>query len=169
VRITLEELKVHRIVVSRTYTSEALDYHGADFRQAAPLKVDAVAELVGSEICIRGRLRTRLEACCDRCLGSVTIPVEQEFDLFYRPVSTIAREEEIELPEDELGVGFFSGDGIELADVVTEQVILAMPMKVVCRTDCRGLCPVCGANLNFEKCGCRPAKVSSPFSSLKEG
>lgn len=168
-RITLEELKLHPIVVSRTYASGALDYHGADFRQAGPLKVDAVAELVGSEIRIRGHLGTRLEACCDRCLGSVTIPVEQEFDLAYRPVSTIAREEEVELPEDELGVGFFSGDGIELADVVTEQVILAVPMKVVCRTDCRGLCPVCGANLNLKKCGCLPAKEHSPFSSLKEG
>jgi uncharacterized protein len=169
VRITLEELKLHRIVVSRTYASEALDYRGADFRQVAPLKVDAVAELVGPEICIRGRLVTRLEACCDRCLSSVVIPVEQEFNLFYRPVSAIAREEEVELPEDELGVGFFSGDGIELADVVTEQVILALPMKVLCRTDCRGLCPVCGANLNIEKCGCLPAQESSPFSSLKEG
>jgi uncharacterized protein len=96
----------------------------------------------------------------------VAIPVEEDFDLFYRPVSTIAREEEVELPEAELGVGFLSGDGIELADVVTEQVILAVPMKVVCRTDCRGLCPVCGANLNFEKCGCLRAKENSPFSSL---
>ncbi|MGA9056490.1 MAG: DUF177 domain-containing protein [Terriglobia bacterium] len=167
-RIRVEELELHPIVVSKTYASGALDYHGTDFRQAAPLKVDAVAELVGSEIRIRGRLGTRLEACCDRCLGSVAIPVEQEFDLFYRPVWTIAREEEVELPEDELGVGFFSGDGIELADVVTEQVILAVPMKVVCQTDCRGLCPVCGANLNFEKCGCLSAKENSPFSSLKE-
>jgi len=169
VRITLEELKLHRIVVSKTYTSGALDYHGANFRQTAPMTVDAVAELVASEISIRGRLRTRLGARCDRCLGPVDIPVEQEFDLFYRPVSTIAREEEVELPTDELEVGFYSGDGIELADVVTEQVILAVPMKVVCRADCRGLCPVCGANLNLEKCGCLPPKENSPFSSLKEG
>jgi len=168
VRITVEELELHPIVVSKTYAPGTLDFHGTDFRQAAPLKVDAVAELVGSEICIRGRLGTRLEAYCDRCLGSVAIPIEQEFDLVYRPVSTIVREEEVELPEDELGVGFFSGEGIELADVVTEQVILAMPMKVVCQTDCRGLCPVCGADLNFEKCGCLPAKENSPFSLLKE-
>ena len=168
-RITLEELKFRRIVVSRTYTSEALDYHGTDFRQAAPLKVDAVAELVGSEVRIRGRLGTRLEAYCDRCLGSVAIPVEEEFDLCYRPVSTIAREEEVELPEDELEVGFLSGDGIELADVVTEQVILSVPMKLVCQTDCRGLCPVCGANLNVEKCDCLPTKENSPFAFLKEG
>jgi uncharacterized protein len=133
------------------------------------LEVDAVAELVGAQIRIRGRVRTRLEASCDRCLASVGLPVEQDFDLSYRPVSTIAREGEVELPEDELGIGFFSGDGIELADVVTEQVILSVPMKVVCQPDCRGFCPVCRANLNFEKCSCLPAKETSPFSFLKEG
>jgi uncharacterized protein len=157
------------MVISKTYPPGTLDYHGADFRQAAPVRVDAVAELVGSEIRIRGRVGTSLEACCDRCLASVAIPVEQDFDLCYRPVSTIARTEEVELPEDELEVGFFSGDGIELADVVTEQVILSVPMKVVCQTDCRGLCPVCGANLNFEKCGCLPTQANSPFSTLREG
>ena len=167
-RITVEELELHPIVVSQTYTAGTLDYHGTGFRQAAPLKVDAVAELVGPEIHIRGRLGTSLEACCDRCLVSVAMPVERDFDLFYRPVSTIARAEEVELPEDELEVGFFSGDGIELADVVTEQVILSMPMKVVCQTDCRGLCPVCGADLNVEKCSCLPTPENSPFSFLKK-
>ena len=168
-RITVEELELHPIVVSKTYPSGTLDYHGADFRQAAPLKVEAVAELVGSEIRLRGRVQTTLEACCDRCLVPVAIPVVQDFDLFYRPVSTIARAEEVELPEEELEVGFFAGDGIELADVVIEQVILSVPMKVVCQADCRGLCPVCGANLNFEKCGCLPTQEKSPFSILKEG
>jgi uncharacterized protein len=99
----------------------------------------------------------------------VAIPVVQDFDLSYRPVSTLVRAEEVELPTDELEVGFFSGDGIELADVVTEQVILALPMKIICRADCRGLCPVCGANLNFEKCGCLPAQEDSPFAFLNKG
>ena len=168
-RITVEELELHPIVVSKTYPTGTLDYHGADFRQAAPLQVNAVAELRGSEIHIRGGVATSLEACCDRCLVSVAIPVERDFDLFYRPVSTIARAEEVELLEDELEVGFFSGDGIELADVVTEQVILSVPMKVVCQTECRGFCPVCGANLNIEKCGCLPSVEDSPFSFLKKG
>jgi len=169
VRITVEELELHPIVVSKIYSPGTLDYHGAEFCQIVPLKVDAVAQLRGSEIEIRGHLGTKLEALCDRCLSSVDIPVERDFDLFYRPVSTIARAEEVELPEDELEVGFFSGGGIELADVVTEQVILALPMKVVCEAECRGLCPVCGTNLNLKKCGCQPTVESSPFSSLKKG
>lgn len=167
-RITLEELELDRIVVSKTYAPGTLDYQGAEFRQVAPLKVEAVAELVGSEIRVRGHLGTRLEASCDRCLSRVGIPVEHDFDLFYRPLQTIAREIEIEVPADELAVGFFSGDGIELADVVTEQVILSVPMKVVCRTACQGLCPICGANRNVEPCRCVSPQGKSPFASLKE-
>jgi len=168
VRITLEELELHPVIVSKTYSPEALDYHAAEFRQASPLRVDAVAELRGVEIHVRGHLGTSLEASCDRCLGPVVIPVERDFDLFYRPVSTIARAEEIELPQDELEVGFFSGDGIEFDDVVTEQVILSVPMKLICKAECRGLCPVCGSNLNVQKCSCPPTTAISPFSSLKK-
>lgn len=167
VLLTLQDLQLHRIVVSTTYESGALNYHGAEFRQMDPLKVEAVAELVGSEIRIRGHLGTRLEACCDRCLGPVKIDVDRDFDLFYRPVKSIAREEEIKVPEDELGVGFYSGDGIELADVVTEQVILSVPMKLVCRSQCLGLCPICRVDRNAHRCRCSDLHAQSPFASLR--
>ncbi len=165
--ITLEELELHRIVVSKTYAAGALNYHGAEFRQRGLLKVDAMAELLGSQIRIQGHLGTHLEACCDRCLGPVEIAVDRDFDLFYRPVKSIAREEEIEVPKDELEVGFYSGEGIALADVVTEQVILSVPMKVVCRAECLGLCPGCGADRNREVCQCPVPQHDSPFASLK--
>ena len=167
-RITLAELELHRVFASETFPPGGLDYHGAEFRQTTPLKIEATAELVGAEIRIRGHLATSLEASCDRCLGAVTIPVDRDFDLLYRPVATIAREEEIEITEDELEIGFFSGDGIELADVATEQVILAVPMKLICRAECQGLCPVCGANRNLSSCHCSPPPEDSPFASLKE-
>ena len=165
--ITRHELELHRIEVSKTYAPGVLDYRGAEIRQRGPLKVDAVAELVGPEIRIRGHLGTHLETCCDRCLGPVDTPVERDFDLFYRPVKTIAREEEIEIPEKELEVGFYSGHGIVLSDVVTEQVILSVPMKVVCRAECLGLCPVCGVDRNREACQCPAPQSDSPFASLK--
>jgi len=170
VLITLEELQLHRISVSKTYPAGALDYHGAEFRQVGDLKLDAVAELVGVEIHVRGHLSTVLERACDRCLAAVAIPVERDLDLFYRPMEEIVREEEIEIAEDELGVAFYSEEGIDLADVVIEQVILSMPMKVVCRQDCRGLCPACGANRNLEPCDCSKqtseTRDGSPFSTL---
>ena len=166
--ITLQELEFHRIEVRKSYAPGALDYHTAEFQQKGPLKVDAVAELLGSEIRIRGRLAIRLKACCDRCLGPVEFPVEHEFDLFYQPVENIAREEELEVPEDESEVGFYSGDGIDFDEVVAEQVILSVPMKIVCRAECLGLCPVCRSNRNAKECQCVAPQKESPFAALKE-
>jgi DUF177 domain-containing protein len=172
VLISLAELERHRIVASKTYASGRLDYHGADFRQAAPLEVTATAELVGTEIRIRGHLKTRLSAQCDRCLAPIEIPLDRDFDVIYRPSASLVRgrEEEIEVPKDELEVGFFSGDGVELAEIVTEQVILSVPMKVVCREDCKGLCPSCGADMNRAACQCSARQKTgevSPFERLK--
>ena len=167
-RITLAELEIHRVIASESYAPGSLDFHGAEFRQTAPLKLNATAELLGGEIRIWGHLATSLESSCDRCLRAVAIPVSCDFDLFYRPMETIAKEEEIEIPTEELEIGFFTGDGIELADVATEQVILSVPMKVICDTECRGLCPVCRANLNLTQCNCAPPQQDSPFASLRE-
>jgi len=167
VLITPQVLEIHRVVVSKTYAPGELDYRGAEFRQVKPLKVGVVAELEGGEIRIRGHLETTLGASCDRCLGSAEIAIDRDFDLFYRPVSTIARAEEIEVPDEELEVGFYPGDGVELDDAITEQVILAVPMKVVCGPDCRGLCPNCGANWNRERCDCPRREADSPFAVLR--
>jgi uncharacterized protein len=166
VLITPQELEIHRIVISKAYAPGELDYHGAEFRQVAPLKANIVAELVGNEIHLKGHLKTKLGASCDRCLGPVEIRVDHDLDLFYRPLTTIAREEDVEIPRGELEVGFYSGEGIELADVLSEQVILSVPMKVICGPDCQGLCPTCGANRNIEDCHCATRAVDSPFSSL---
>jgi DUF177 domain-containing protein len=170
--ITLAELERHRIVVGKTYAPGTLDLHGEDFQQAAPLEVGVTAELVGNEIRIRGRLKTLLRAQCDRCLRPVEIPLDRDFDVVYRPDSDFARErnDEIEVPKDELEVGFFSGDGVQLTEILAEQVILSVPMKVVCQEDCKGLCPVCGADRNRVACRCETKdrrSESSPFASLK--
>lgn len=166
--ITLRELELHRIAVSKTYPPDAFDFREAGVRQMGTLKVDAVAELVEQEIRIRGHLSARFEASCDRCLGRVEIPLEADFNLAYRSVAEIAREEEMEVPDDELAVGFYSGEGLALRDVVAEQVMLAVPMKVVCRPDCLGLCPTCGVNRNIESCGCSSKREDSPFAFLKK-
>ena len=166
--ITLQELELHRITVSKTYLPGRLDYHETKFRQVAPLTVNGTAELAGKEIRICGHVSTCLEATCDRCLEQVQLPVELDFDLPYRPMEEIAREEEVEIGENELQVGFFSGEGVNLGDVVKEQVILSLPMKVVCRPECLGLCPVCGVNRNIDHCSCSEQHEDSPFAFLKK-
>ncbi len=83
-------------------------------------------------------------------------------------MSTISRDEEIALATEDLEVGFYQEDGLFLADVVAEQIHLSLPMKVVCREECRGLCPGCGANLNRERCRCGPRAVDPRLAPLAE-
>lgn len=166
--ITLQELELHRVTASEAYEPGALDFQGVKFRQVGSLGVNAEAELAGEEIQVRGHISGSLEAACDRCLEKIRIPVELDFDLPYRPMEEIVREEDVEVGEGDLTVGFFSGDGVNLADVVREQVLLSFPMKVVCRPECRGLCPVCGVNRNLKECGCSSQHGGSPFDFLKK-
>ena len=166
VLISLEELQLHPVSISKTYLPGELDYRTTEFEQIAELRIRGVAELVGSDIRFRGHLSTKVQAFCDRCLAKVQIPVEADLDLVYQPMNTIARPEEIEVSPSELEVAFFSGPGLELTDVIIEQVNLAIPMKIVCRPDCQGLCPTCGVNRNIEDCHCAKQSHESPFAAL---
>jgi uncharacterized protein len=141
---------------------------GPDVKQVAPMEVAGAAELLGDEIHVAGGLRTTVEAVCSRCLEPLRQPIDVEFDLFYRPMKTIAREEEIELKPSELEIGFYEGKGLELDEILKEQVLLTLPMKQICREECRGLCPQCGQNLNQAGCTCKTERLDSRWSGLEQ-
>ena len=63
---------------------------------------------------------------------------------------------------------FFTGTQLAIGDILREQVLLALPMKVLCRVDCKGLCPVCGTNLNFNSCNCPTEQFSPHMDKLLE-
>ena len=164
--LDVKELAVRKARIQKSYPPGTLDLHTRDFQQVEPLEVRATAELVDSQIHIAGHIRTRIELVCARCLDSVVEELDRDFDLFYRPVSSVEKKEEIRLKPEDTDVGFFKGDGLFLADVLAEQVNLLIPMKVICRSDCRGLCPHCGANLNSESCRCEPHAADTRMAPL---
>src|ERR1700691_711300 len=152
--LDVKELAVRKIRIRKSYAPGTVDYRTGDFKQAEPLEVRATAELVEGQIRITGELHTRLEMVCARCLEPVQEEISRDFDLFYRPLMPVNPDEEVRLKNDDTDIAFFQGEGLFLADVLAEQVLLAIPMKVICRSDCRGLCPHCGANLNTDECRC---------------
>ncbi len=169
--LDVKELALHKIRIRKSYAPGTLDFHSGEFRQVQPLDVRATAELLEGEIRISGALHTRLELVCARCLDTVHEEVSRDFDLYYRPMATIPREEEVRLKLDETEIAFFRGDGLFLTDVLAEQVLLALPMKVICRSDCRGLCSHCGANLNTDECRCETHAADprlAPLARLKQ-
>src|SRR5271168_433123 len=165
--LDVHELAVRKARIRKSYAPGTLDFHSGDFRQIEPLEVRATAELLEGQIRIVGNLHTRVELGCARCLDTVVEEISRDFDLFYRPMTSIAHDEEFHLNLDDTEIAFFEGDGMFLADVLAEQINLALPMKVICR----GLCPHCGANLNNDDCRCEKHASDprlAPLARLKQ-
>src|SRR5207302_6095680 len=113
-----------------------------------------VKRLGNDDIRLKGKLATRQEASCARCLEPVEEEVAREFDLLYRPQGVDARAAELSVSDAEAEIGYYRGDGLELEDVLREQILLALPLRTLCSEQCKGLCPHCGKNLNVEQCSC---------------
>ena len=94
---------------------------------------------------------------CSRCLEHVPWSVAEDFTLEYHLPESAPLDAEAGLDEDDLNVSFLHGQELDLTELAAEQVLLAMPMRILCRPDCAGLCARCGANLNdVNDCGCKP-------------
>jgi uncharacterized protein len=123
------------------------------------------------DIRLVGKLDGRIEVACARCLEPVEIAISRSFDLLYRPLETEKGSDEVAINEAETEIGFYSGQGMELEDSLREQILLAVPIKTLCRHDCLGLCPKCGGNRNQQRCSC-PTGPSDPrwaaLSALKD-
>src|SRR4029077_3063369 len=146
--LDVKELAVHKLRIRKTYAPGSIDFHAAKIKQVEPLEVTATAELLESQIRIEGNLQTKIVLFCARCLEPVVEEMSRTFDVLYAPVQKVEKPTIDQLKDDETEIGFYKGEGLFLADVLKEQLLLALPLKVICQSDCRGLCPNCGANLN---------------------
>jgi uncharacterized protein len=139
-----------------------------DFRVAAPVSLTFDIFKDKQQFRLVGRVETTLELPCSRCLEPFTLPVEQTFDLRYQPHALNAGEGEREIEEDDLTTAFYEDDEIDLGQLMREQFYLALPMKPLCADDCKGLCPVCGTNLNRGACGCKGGWDDPRMAALRE-
>ncbi len=174
--IELQELEQHPIDFEEVVRPDVLDL-GEDLRQVEALLAAGRAQLVEEQhgkhqivkdIRLSGKLSTRVELACARCLEPVVQDVVHPFDLLYRPQGADAGREELSVTAAEAEVSYYQGEGLLLEDVLQEQVLLALPLKVICRDDCKGLCPHCGQNLNVEPCACAEPAEDPRWSALKD-
>ena len=133
-------------------------------RLLEPLRVDLTATPVGEGILVRGRIETRVDMECRRCLAPVQYAVDDTVDLLYEPLKPE--------DEDELGGEVYPlpdrGAEVDLGPALREQLLLRVPEFVVCREECRGFCPQCGTNRNEATCSCVPDEAGSPWDALKK-
>ena len=174
--ISIQELEISKVEFSEQLAPGTLDL-GQELRQSALLRTKGRAELlqehrgsrnVVEDIHVLGDFSTVVEVRCARCIEPVPTKVGGDFDLLYRPLGVDAGKEERSISEAETEIGYYSGEGIELEDVLREQILLALPAKVVCAESCRGFCPGCGKNLNVESCACEEQPPDPRWAALAE-
>lgn len=167
---SIQELELRKIRFEKAFDPGQVEFPDEGLRQPVPLEVQGVAELAGplQEIRVRGSMQGAFATECDRCLEPVTLPVGGPFDLFYRPESQMPSGEEHGISTADTDIGYYEGAGLELADVVREQVLLWLPMQRLCRRDCKGICPQCGQNRNVIDCDCQGARIDERWAALKK-
>jgi uncharacterized protein len=115
-------------------------------------------------ISVSGEITCNLQGNCDRCGIDVSIPMHVDFHESFTNLSEKCGEEETEKE----GVHFFLGDEIDLLPYVEQAIFLTRPMKTLCKDDCRGLCPICGTNLNEKTCSCDKSPIDPRLAVLAD-
>ena len=169
--LSVQELEVRKIRFDGIFEPGQLDFTDSGVRQISPLHAKGEAELLentGGEIRVRGHIAVTMEADCDRCLAKAEMPIDALFDLFYEPSSTVEGEDEIAIDEGQAQIGFYQEPGIELEEILQEQVLLMLPMHRLCDEACKGICPVCGQNRNETNCDCSAVPADDRWNGLKQ-
>ncbi len=132
----------------------------------SPVVVDLALRKVESRVLVSGSIASRIKCKCSRCLEEFEQPVRSEVSLEYVEGPPPAVREDTVQDED-ADVGYFEVPFVDPSDDLRQILLLASPAYPVCRRDCRGLCAVCGKNLNLEKCKCRSSDKVRPFEGLR--
>jgi len=154
--------------VQRDFSGASLSRVADDqYRVTDTATLDLDVHKDGGRFRVVGRLEAALELGCCRCLEPFSLVVRVEVDLLYLPASDNTGEAEVQIEESDLHTAFYRDDKIDLGQLMHEQFQLALPMKPLCRSDCRGLCAVCGGNRNVTLCACEARQSDDRLAVLK--
>ena len=143
-RIKIEEVPPQGLHKETSYDPKALDMEIQDSPFSLPVSFPAFIEasadirLIDKELIVNIVVKYRLTLTCSRCLETFELPFEKGY-LFHYNTQNL--------------------EVIDVTDRLREEIILTYPLKPLCRKDCRGICPGCGVNLNYEECRCKNKKI----------
>lgn len=136
---------------------------GLDDRFAGQVTVEAHLEKIPTQLALSAELAAEGRFTCDRCADEFTMPVRASYRMHYLWNEAEAGgldPSEVQIVSPSLAV-------IDLSEDVRQTLVLAVPLKLLCRDDCRGLCPHCGTNLNQGHCSCSNDPGDSRWEALR--
>jgi len=166
-RIELENLEGSKGDFAHVYQPDELNPVDERVSLIAPAAVNGKVRLSGNQVFVNGHVETRAQVECDRCLKPVELPVNVDFTLEYISDSDYESSQVVELTEAEMSVSVFDGAAIDVDEIVKEQILLTVPTRMLCREDCKGICPECGADRNTGECDCVRNDTDPRWAALK--
>jgi uncharacterized protein len=122
-------------------------------------------------VLVQGKLHAEVMLACSRCVEPVVVPLDVELEEIFTPTIDILTGRLVQSEEEDRALWIDDRHILDLTEVLRQNILLTLPMHVLCSEDCRGLCPVCGQNLNQGSCGCTPepdARWAALLDLLKE-
>jgi uncharacterized protein len=158
----ISELEREPVDFDLELATGSIDF-GEEAEQVGALAASGRAEVIHehrgprdivADIRLKGRFEGKFQVPCARCIEPVEIPLAADFDLIFRPIGADAGASERAISAPETEIGYYQKDSLSLEDVLREQVLLSLPVRTLCKPDCKGLCPRCGQNRNLQACSC---------------
>lgn len=154
---------------AHSYQPEELGWDDAAVQLVAPVKVQGeVRRRREAEILVRGRLETEIKLECDRCLQPFAQQVATDFEAVYISSETYQQSTGENLAAEDLSVSVYDGATLDLAALFREEILLSVPVQTLCRADCAGLCPQCGAHRKTTVCACAERPTDPRWDALKK-
>jgi uncharacterized protein len=133
-----------------------------------PVKGQVRLMRTNRSILVKGTLDTEVELTCSRCLGRFECPLKVSIEEEYFPTADVNTGAAVPVPDEPGSFTIDENHILDLTEAVRQYVLLAVPMKPLCKESCAGLCPVCGRNLNQGPCGCPPPEADPRWAELRK-
>jgi uncharacterized protein len=151
------EHEINRILASGPLT---------EYRLERPIAVELAYYRAGTELFFQGTLEGQAQAFCARCVEEFAATRKRRFRYVLAP-RAVGYDNQADLRAEDLEFSLYDGEEVDLTPLIREQMLLALTERPLCREDCRGLCPHCGANLNESDCDCRTESFDPRLAVLR--
>jgi uncharacterized protein len=175
-RINVAQLLKEGIGSTRSYeVDEVIDLDVAGDKGGGLVRGNVELTRINRGIMAMGKLNTTVKINCSRCLVECECPLQMDIEEEFFPLTDIFTGAPLSLPQESDTFTIDDQHILDMTEAIRQSIVLALPMKPLCREDCAGLCPKCGRNLDEEICSCssdevypRLAKLISVKAKLRE-
>ncbi|MCY6483983.1 DUF177 domain-containing protein [Clostridium aestuarii] len=149
--------KIKKKEINMSFEGKKFVFDGQKITFVEPVMLEGIFTMAGDIINYDGKVKVTLRLVCSRCLENFDYPLEIEIHERFSKLDNTEDNDIIVIDDDK----------VDFSPIIEDNIILSLPIKKLCNSKCKGLCPVCGTNLNYSKCKCEKDEIDPRLAKLK--